>query len=85
MPGSRDVRRRIQGFDMNRAYTSFSKDTWDAFKSKQRSGLVHMLNLIRLREKADYPDGRFCTGTEAYQAYSDLSAPVFQQLGGRIV
>ncbi|WP_299869886.1 DUF1330 domain-containing protein [uncultured Roseobacter sp.] len=44
-----------------------------------------MLNLIRLREQAEYPDGRASTGAEAYGAYSDLSAPVFQALGGKII
>lgn len=44
-----------------------------------------MLNLIRLREKAAYPDGRVSTGAAAYKCYSDTSAPVFRELGGRIV
>ena len=71
--------------DQNRFHTSFSKEVWQQFKADQRPGPIHMLNLIRLRERAEYPDGRVSTGAEAYKAYSALSAPVFQKLGGKIV
>lgn len=66
-------------------HTSFSKATWDEFKADQRPGPIHMLNLIRLRDQADYPDGRVSTGALAYKRYSDMSAPVLKRLGGRIV
>ena len=44
-----------------------------------------MLNLVRLRERAAYPDGRAASGAEAYAAYGRESLPVFSRLGGRIV
>ncbi len=66
-------------------FTSFSKETWHAFKSADRAGPIHMLNLVRLRETAEYPDGHKATGAEAYQRYSDLSEPVLRRLGGSIV
>jgi uncharacterized protein (DUF1330 family) len=44
-----------------------------------------MLNLVRFRERAAYPDGRQATGAEAYAAYGRESGPVFARLGGRIV
>lgn len=66
-------------------HTRFSKETWDEFKSKEHPGLLLMLNLIKLKENADYEDGRSASGTEAYQRYSDISAPIFQGLGGKIV
>ena len=44
-----------------------------------------MLNLVRLRERASYPDGREATGAEAYAAYGRESRPVFTRLGGSIV
>jgi uncharacterized protein (DUF1330 family) len=44
-----------------------------------------MLNLIRLREKADYPDGRAATGMDAYAEYSRISAAPAQACGMRIV
>lgn len=50
-----------------------------------RQGPIHMLNLVRLRDVAAYPDRRNVSGAEAYAAYGRESAPVFLQLGGRIV
>src|ERR1700744_3160369 len=44
-----------------------------------------MLNLVRLRKQAAYPDGRKATGEEAYAAYGRESGPVFERLGGRLV
>ena len=44
-----------------------------------------MLNLVRLRERASYPDGRSASGVEAYAAYGRESQPVFSRLGGSIV
>ncbi len=66
-------------------FTSFSKETWQAFKSADRAGPIHMLNLVKLRKTAEYPDGHEATGAEAYQRYSDLSEPVLRKLGGSIV
>lgn len=66
-------------------HTSFTSETWQAFREMDRPGPVHMLNLIRLRETAAYPDGKQASGADAYAAYSRLSAPVFAGLGGRIV
>ena len=43
-----------------------------------------MLNLVRLRERAAYPDGREASGADAYRAYSSESGPIFRRLGGRI-
>lgn len=66
-------------------YTSFSKETWQAFNGADRAGPIHMLNLVRLREEAEYADGHKATGAEAYQRYGDISAPVLRKFGGRIV
>jgi len=67
------------------SHTSFTRDDFQAFRANDRDGPIHMLNLIRLKETADYGDGRKSTGAEAYTAYSRESAPVFERLGGRIV
>jgi uncharacterized protein (DUF1330 family) len=66
-------------------FTSFSKETWQAFKDADRAGPIHMLNLVRLRQAAEYADGHEATGAEAYQRYGDISAPILQKNGGRIV
>ena len=62
-----------------------SKETFAAFRANDRPGPIHMLNLVRLRERAAYPDGRKATGAEAYAAYGRESGPVFARLGGRIM
>ena len=62
-----------------------TKESFAAFRGNDRAGPIHMLNLIRLRERAAYPDGREATGAKAYAAYGRDSAPVFARLGGRIV
>ena len=62
-----------------------TKQSFAAFRAADRPGAIHMLNLVRLRERASYPDGRAATGADAYAAYGRDSAPVFMRLGGRIV
>lgn len=56
-----------------------------AFKALPRDTPILMLNLIRLRADAAYPDGRGGSGKAAYAAYSRDSGPVFHRVGGRIV
>jgi uncharacterized protein (DUF1330 family) len=58
---------------------------FEAFKALARDEPVHMLNLIRLRDRADYPDGRDASGLEAYKAYGERSGPIFRRVGGAIV
>ena len=62
-----------------------TKEVFAQFRANDRPGPIHMLNLVRLRAQAAYPDGRKATGAEAYAAYGRESGPVFEQLGGRIV
>lgn len=66
-------------------YTGFDKAGFEAFKGIERDGPIHMLNLVRLRDKAEYEDGREATGAEAYAAYGRESKPVLDKVGGRIV
>jgi len=62
-----------------------TKETFAAFRANDRPGPIHMLNLVRFRDQATYPDGRKATGAEAYAAYGRDSHPVFTRLGGRII
>jgi uncharacterized protein (DUF1330 family) len=55
------------------------------FKELPRDESIHMLNLVRLRAEAAYPDGRKASGREAYEAYARESGPIFARLGGRQV
>ncbi len=63
---------------------------FDAFKALPRDTVIHMLNLVRFREKADYPAGHALaaaglSGAEAYANYGRDSGAVFRRVGGRIV
>lgn len=62
-----------------------TRETFAEFRADDRPGAIQMLNLVRLRERAVYPDGRRASGAEAYAAYGRGSAPVFERLGGAIV
>jgi uncharacterized protein (DUF1330 family) len=66
-------------------YIDPERDQFDAFKALPRDEPVMMLNLLRYRDRAAYPDGREATGAEAYAAYGRESAPVFRRVGGEIV
>ena len=62
-----------------------TKETFALFRGNDSPGPIDMLNLVRLRERAAYTDGRAASGAEAYAAYGRESGPVFRRLGGRIV
>lgn len=67
------------------AHVDPTKEAFAAFRAAERPGPIQMLNLIRFRPRAAYPDGRDVSGAEAYAAYGRESYPVFARLGGRIV
>jgi uncharacterized protein (DUF1330 family) len=63
---------------------------FDAFKALPRDTKIHMLNLVRFKDEATYPDdhplaGRGLSGAEAYANYGRDSGAVFQRVGGSIV
>lgn len=62
-----------------------SRDQFQRFKNLPRDTPVNMLNLVKLRDKANYADGHDATGAEAYKAYGEKSAPIFQRVGGLIL
>jgi uncharacterized protein (DUF1330 family) len=62
-----------------------TKDVFAQFRDNNREGPIHMLNLVRLKPRAAYPDGSEATGAEAYAAYGRESLPVFARLGGKVV
>src|SRR5258708_22276645 len=61
-----------------------TKEVFAQFRANDRPGPIHMLNLVRLRAMAAYPDGRKASGAEAYAAYGRESGPVFERLGGKL-
>jgi uncharacterized protein (DUF1330 family) len=62
-----------------------TKETFAKFREMDRPGPIHMLNLVKLHDKAIYLDGRAATGAEAYRSYARASGPVFRALGGKQV
>lgn len=46
------------------SHTGFTKEGFAEFRANDRPGPIHMLNLVRLRDRAEYPDGRAATGAE---------------------
>ncbi|MBN8484776.1 MAG: DUF1330 domain-containing protein [Sphingomonadales bacterium] len=56
------------------AYIDPDRENWAVFKSLPRDRPIHMLNLIKLRDLAEYPEGhelhgKGLTGAEAYAIY----------------
>jgi hypothetical protein len=62
-------------------YVDPTKEAFAAFSADDRRGPIHMLNLVKVRAHAAYPDGRRATGGEAYAAYGRESEPVFSPRG----
>ena len=63
---------------------------FDAFKALPRDTRIHMLNLVRFKDRATYPDdhplaGKALTGAEAYANYGKDSSAVFSRVGGSVV
>ena len=63
---------------------------FDLFKGLDRDEPCEMLNLVRLRDMAEYPTGHTLhgaglSGTEAYANYGRDSAPVLARVGGNIL
>jgi uncharacterized protein (DUF1330 family) len=63
---------------------------FDAFKALPRDTPIQMLNLIRLKPLAGYPEGhpdhgKGLTGLDAYRAYGRTTAHIFARVGGRQV
>ena len=63
----------------------WTNEQWQAFKDLPRDTPLNMLNLVRVLDRANYPDGRAATGHEAYQAYGRESGPVLAKVGGSIL
>jgi uncharacterized protein (DUF1330 family) len=62
-----------------------------AYLDYQGEGRVHMINLLKYRPRAEYPQGHELageaggTGGEAYQRYGAAAVPKIFEYGGRIV
>jgi uncharacterized protein (DUF1330 family) len=71
-------------------YLDPDRAQFDAFKGLDRDTPLNMLNLVRLRDVADYPSdhalsGEGLSGDEAYKNYGAASGPVLADVGGSII
>jgi len=64
------------------AHIDPTRESFALFRALPADRPIHMLNLVRLRARAAYPDGREASGREAYRAYARASGPIFTRLGG---
>ena len=72
------------------AHVDPTRAAFDAFKALPRDVPINMLNLIRYRDLAAYPDGhdhagKGWSGERAYQEYGKTSGPIFTRVGGHVV
>lgn len=71
-------------------YVNPSRENFERFKALPRDEPVHLLNMIRYREQALYPEGHPCaelgwTGQRAFEEYFACVVPFIERLGGGIV
>lgn len=66
-----------------------TKEQFEAFRAHPRDGVIHMINLLKFRDRAAYAaeiDGDpNCSGAEAYQRYGRVAVKSVAAVGGRIV
>ena len=72
------------------AHVDPERAAFEAFKALPRDVPVAMLNLLRFRDRAEYPAGHAragdtLSGAEAYRLYGAESGPVFRGVGGTIL
>ena len=72
---------------MTKASIDPTREQFKAFMTAPQDTPIHMLNLIRLRDVADYPadhpnHGKGMSGLDAYRAYGRTSADIFKRVGG---
>ena len=75
---------------MTEAHIDPTREQFDAFKALPRDAPIAMLNLVRYRERAAYPNDHDCaalglTGAEAYARYGAESGPIFRRVGGSVI
>lgn len=66
------------------AHIDPDKERFAEFRALDDEGAIDMLNLVRFAARAEL-DGETMTGAQAYQRYSERSAPIFQRVGGEII
>ncbi len=75
---------------MTGAHIDPERAQFEAFKALDRDHPIEMLNLVRFRPEAAYPEdhalaGKGLSGAEAYAHYGRDSGPVLKKVGGSIL
>lgn len=75
---------------MEEFFVDPTRANFDAFKALPRDTPINMLNLIRYRDRALYPEGhshehKGLTGEAAYAEYGRTSEPIFARVGGKTI
>ena len=75
---------------MTEIHVDPTREAFDAFKALPRDQPIWMLNLVRYRDVAAYPEGHSLhgaglSGAEAYRRYGEDSEPVFSRVGGSVI
>ena len=68
-------------------YIDPDREAWAQFRDLASDQPIHMLNLVKVKPLATYPEdhpdhGRGVTGLEAYRAYGRTTAHIFRRVGG---
>ena len=66
-------------------HIGWTQDQWQAFKDLPRDTPLNMLNLVRVRDWADYGDDQIISGLDAYKTYGRDSQTAFAKVGGRVL
>ena len=72
------------------SYVDPTREQFGAMMKLPEEGAVHMLNMLRFRDKAIYEPGhplaeKGLSGAEAYAHYGEDSAQYFQGVGGKVI
>jgi len=71
-------------------YVDPERTAFEQFKSLPRDTMIQMLNLIKFKDKATYPNDHIhadksLSGAQAYVEYGKRSGPIFERVGGQII
>jgi len=70
-------------------YLDVSPEAGARYFSQPRKGPIVMLNMLRFREQAVFPEGKApgtpMTGEQAYQLYMKHTAPVLEKAGSEVL
>lgn len=75
---------------MTETYIDPSRENFEVFKSLPRDTPIHMLNLIKFRDEAAYPEGhpnhgKGLTGAQAYAIYREAFRALVKDSGAAMV